>query len=226
MIEASNAQSDRQVFMQPLGDRLRVLVISDQPYTRMGIVNALNADGRLNVVSQSASDTPLIDTVKLYTPQVIVWELPYDAPQSNVRLAELRDIEVPVLVLLHDETRTAELIAAGTRGVLRPHANATTIAIALTALAADLVVVDSTYSLLTSASEASPLRPPMEILTNRELEVLRLVAEGLPNKQIAIKLSISEHTIKFHINAIMGKLGVQSRTEAVVRATRQGLIAL
>jgi DNA-binding NarL/FixJ family response regulator len=192
----------------------------------MGIVNALNADERLNVVGQSASDTPLIDTVKLYTPQVIVWELPYDAPQSNVRLAELREIEMPVLVLLHDETRTAELIAAGTRGVLRPHANATTIAIALTALAADLIVVDSTSSLLTSAREASPLLPPLEILTNRELEVLRLVAEGLPNKQIAIKLSISEHTIKFHINAIMGKLGVQSRTEAVVRATRQGLIAL
>ena len=58
------------------------------------------------------------------------------------------------------------------------------------------------------------------------LEVLALLAEGLPNKTIAHRLNISEHTVKFHVNAIMGKLGAQSRTEAVVRATRLGLILL
>ena len=63
-------------------------------------------------------------------------------------------------------------------------------------------------------------------LTTRELEVLRLVAEGLPNKAIAHRLGISEHTIKFHVNSIMGKLGAQSRTEAVISATRQGQILL
>ena len=63
-------------------------------------------------------------------------------------------------------------------------------------------------------------------MTARELAVLRLVAEGLPNKTIAAKLGISEHTVKFHVNAILGKLGVASRTEAVVRATRLGLIFL
>jgi DNA-binding NarL/FixJ family response regulator len=68
--------------------------------------------------------------------------------------------------------------------------------------------------------------PPAEELTPRELEVLRLVAQGLPNKAIAQRLEISEHTVKFHVNAILGKLGVQSRTEAVVHATRLGLILL
>ena len=63
-------------------------------------------------------------------------------------------------------------------------------------------------------------------MTTRELAVLRLVAEGLPNKTIAVRLGISEHTVKFHVNAILGKLGVASRTEAVVRATRLGLIFL
>jgi DNA-binding NarL/FixJ family response regulator len=58
------------------------------------------------------------------------------------------------------------------------------------------------------------------------LEVLQLLAEGLPNKTIAYRLGISEHTVKFHVNAILGKLGAQSRTEAVVRATRLGLILL
>ena len=63
-------------------------------------------------------------------------------------------------------------------------------------------------------------------MTERESEVLGLLSQGLANKQIAVALGISEHTIKFHVNAIMGKLHAQSRTEAVVRATRLGLILL
>ena len=63
-------------------------------------------------------------------------------------------------------------------------------------------------------------------LTSHELEVLQLLAEGLPNKSIARQLGISEHTVKFHVNAMLGKLGAQSRTEAVTRATRLGLILL
>jgi DNA-binding NarL/FixJ family response regulator len=66
----------------------------------------------------------------------------------------------------------------------------------------------------------------IDALTPRELEVINLIAEGLPNKTIAGRLGISEHTVKFHVNAILTKLGAQSRTEAVVRATRMGLIAL
>ena len=62
--------------------------------------------------------------------------------------------------------------------------------------------------------------PLVEELTPRELQALRLLAEGLPNKTIAQRLDISEHTVKFHVNALLGKLAVGSRTEAVVRATR------
>ena len=65
-----------------------------------------------------------------------------------------------------------------------------------------------------------------EALTPREQEVLQLLAEGLPNKTIADRLYISEHTVKFHVNAILSKLGAQSRTEAVVRATRLGILLL
>jgi DNA-binding NarL/FixJ family response regulator len=63
-------------------------------------------------------------------------------------------------------------------------------------------------------------------LSPRETEVLSLIAEGLANKAVAGRLDISEHTVKFHVNAILGKLGAQSRTEAVTRATRMGLISL
>jgi DNA-binding NarL/FixJ family response regulator len=70
------------------------------------------------------------------------------------------------------------------------------------------------------------LLPPLEDLTPRENDVLQLLAEGLANKAIARRLDISEHTVKFHVNAIMSKLGASSRTQAVVRATRAGLIVL
>jgi DNA-binding NarL/FixJ family response regulator len=73
---------------------------------------------------------------------------------------------------------------------------------------------------------AAPNVAPSDPLTPREQEVLQLLAEGLPNKVIAQRLTISEHTVKFHINAILGKLGAQSRTDAVVRATRSGLLLL
>jgi DNA-binding NarL/FixJ family response regulator len=75
---------------------------------------------------------------------------------------------------------------------------------------------------------ASPAEPdaPVEPLTPREVEVLQLLAEGLSNKLLGSRLGISEHTAKFHVNAILGKLGAQGRTDAVVRAARMGLILL
>ena len=70
------------------------------------------------------------------------------------------------------------------------------------------------------------IAPPPVDLTPRELEVLLLLAEGLPNKGVAARLSVSEHTVKFHVNSIMGKLNAQSRTEAVTRATWLDLLPL
>jgi DNA-binding NarL/FixJ family response regulator len=89
-----------------------------------------------------------------------------------------------------------------------------------------LVVLDEallSVLLPTSQLEAPPV---MYQITPRELDVLRLLAEGLPNKIIADRLHISEHTVKFHVNALMEKLQAQSRTEAVVRAIRGGVLPL
>jgi DNA-binding NarL/FixJ family response regulator len=88
-----------------------------------------------------------------------------------------------------------------------------------------LVVFDPSLAL-----EPSPARDPsltlVEDLTPRETEVLQLLADGLTNKAIAQRLGISDHTVKFHVNSVLGKLGAQSRTEAVVRASRLGLLLL
>ena len=73
---------------------------------------------------------------------------------------------------------------------------------------------------------ASDAGPPVEPLTGREIQVLELMAEGLPNKAIAVELGISDQTVKFHVSSIAGKLGAANRTDAVRRAVRRGLIAL
>jgi DNA-binding NarL/FixJ family response regulator len=141
------------------------------------------------------------------------------------RLAAARG-SLPSVALLPDETHAAAAWAAGAQGLLLRDADAERLAAAVTAVAHGLTAFDSALvAALAPVRDQAPLPAP-ETLTPRELEVLRLLAEGLSNKAIARRLGISEHTVKFHANAILGKLGAQSRTEAVVRATRLGLILL
>jgi DNA-binding NarL/FixJ family response regulator len=138
----------------------------------------------------------------------------------------------PLVVLLPDEGRAAEAWSAGVRGLLRRDVEPARLAAGLAAAAHGLGVMDPTFiaalGLASGDHEAAGRGSftPAEELTPRELDVLRLIAEGLPNKTIALRLGISEHTVKFHVNAILGKLGVASRTEAVVQAMRLGLILL
>lgn len=131
----------------------------------------------------------------------------------------------PVVALVDDQAEGVQALAAGAHGVLLRNATARRIHAALLAAAEGLFVVDEELSetLLTHArGEAALLEP----LTSRELEVVQLLADGLTNKEIAHRLGISDHTVKFHLNGIMGKLGVETRTEAVVHAARLGIVAL
>jgi DNA-binding NarL/FixJ family response regulator len=87
-------------------------------------------------------------------------------------------------------------------------------------------VVDEAFGAVFAKPRRIAANEPTETLTPRELEVLGLLAEGLSNKLVAARLGISEHTVKFHVNAILQKLEVDTRTEAVVRAARLGVLLL
>jgi DNA-binding NarL/FixJ family response regulator len=113
---------------------------------------------------------------------------------------------------------------------LRRDAAADEIAAAVVAVSRGLIVFDQNF-VAAEVSEAVPAFAPQatataEALTEREREVLELMARGLPNKTIAHELGISEHTVKFHVSTILGKLGAAGRTEAVTLAVRRGLLAL
>ena len=211
---------------------LRVLIIADNLLARAGLASLLTAGDSLNVVGQVAGGDLLADDLDIYRPDVLIWDFGWEPEAPLERFSELADewgsAPLPALILLPDEERAAEvaglLRSANAGGMVLRESNADSLVAALNAVVQGLLVFDPMLAVLPD-NVALP-EPPVENLTPREREVLQLLAEGLANKMIAQRLGISDHTVKFHVNAIMTKLNAQSRTDAVVRATRLGLIML
>lgn len=155
-------------------------------------------------------------------------------PRADVLVATLPIAELPsgpAVVLLTSESQpawTAEALQAGVRALLPRDASADSIVAAIEAAANGLAVIDprELEGLLGAPGMAEPPDTGGGALTPRELEVLRMLADGAANKEIAWKLGISEHTAKFHVASVMGKLNASSRTEAVTRGLRRGLILM
>ena len=138
------------------------------------------------------------------------------------------DIAVIVLSNRSSSGGLASALRAGVRAVLPREVSAEQLTAAIQAVAAGLVVVTHD-EFASSVAESIPAPAHAELaepLTPREREVLQMMAAGLANKEIAAKLAISEHTVKFHVASILGKLGASTRTEAVSNGIRHGLILL
>lgn len=204
---------------------LRVLIVAADQLSRAGLGAMLAGQPGVEVVGQAAENDDLGSALEVYGPDVLVWDVGWDFEGSLSKLDHLIDSAPPVLVLLPDATYAAQTRSAGAVGLLLRSSGVTILVAAISALAEGLVVTDSS---LTPSVPPLPIATsdPIPQLTPREGETLRLLAEGLPNKSIADRLGISEHTVKFHVNSLMGKLGAQSRTEAVTRATRLGMLLL
>jgi two-component system, NarL family, nitrate/nitrite response regulator NarL len=202
---------------------LNILVVAENPLARMGLAALLAGQPAIAICGQTAGGAQLPDEIELYRPDVLIWDWGWET--RNDRLRDVRD-GLPVLALLNNGTQAAEAWGAGARGLLFHDTDGDSLVAAVTALDRGLAVIDPSFAAELVPDNQAAVDASVETLTSREMEVLQLVAEGLPNKTIASRLSITDHTVKFHVNAIMGKLGVQSRTEAVVRATRLGLIIL
>ena len=207
---------------------VRLLVVAADPLVRTGLALLLGEQDGYQVVGQINGDN-LADDLEVYRPDVIVWDLGWEPEDSLASLAEAAaDLEegLAMVALIPDPEQAAAAWSAGVRGLLLRDVEPGRLLATIEAVARGLAVMEP--GLLESLSPAGSLSEPRpaDDLTPRELEVLQLIAEGLANRAIAQELAISEHTVKFHVNAIMTKLGAQSRTAAVVRATRLGLIML
>jgi DNA-binding NarL/FixJ family response regulator len=206
---------------------LRVLVVADNLLTRAGLAALLATQPGLDVIGQAGAGEALADDLDVYRPDAVVWDLGWDARASLEQLGALVSDAPPVVALLPDDIHAAAAAAllAGSGGLLHRDCGADQLGMALLAAAGGLLVIDPALAGAALAGSAAP-EAPIEALTPREREVLQLLAEGLSNKAIALRLDISDHTVKFHVNAIMTKLDAQSRTDAVVRAMRLGLVLL
>src|SRR5574341_465406 len=219
----------RCAIISPSMPDLRVLIISDDPLARAGLATLLADQPALALVAQTespfgiASDAEIAQTLDVYAPDAILWDCGWDAASVREKISAL-DSHTPILALVQDDESAREVWGANVRGILRRDASAQQIAAGLQSIAQGLTVLDPSFNLLLSPARASDGGELIEPLTPRELQVLQLLARGLANKAIAQELQISEHTVKFHVNSILAKLGAQSRTDAVVRATRLGLI--
>ena len=206
-------------------DDLRVLLIGGDPLARGGIAAVLGGEG-VAVVAEVGLEDDWEGRLEDDRPDVILLDLGLDPRAALEVLAEIDSTPVPIVALLADSDATGEARAAGARGLIARDAEPAILATALRGAARGLVVLDPSFADSWLAATALDPESLVEPLTARELEVLQLLAQGLTNKTIAARLGISDHTAKFHVNAILGKLGAGSRTEAVVRAARLGLVVL
>ena len=202
-----------------------VWVMAPSPERRDRILRAIGAERSIRVVA-SAAAFPFLRSLLSQTSAdlaVIDWQSQTESTILRDWLFEFLDL-IPILLLCSepDSGILNRILRARAGGmILQTDISSEPIVQAIKSVAAGLLVFDS--ALMPERSEDDPLA---EALTPREGEVLRLLAEGSSNKEIAARLNISEHTIKFHIRSILGKLGAASRTEAVTRGLRSGLIDL
>lgn len=206
---------------------MKTLVAADNLLARVGLASMLSGYEPVEIVGQSGLSESLADGVALYQPEIAVIDLGYAERDALLGLSLLTDVPVLALVASADTAgQVAAALGSGGYGLLLRDFDPDALYAALQAVYVGLIVIDPALAGAIIASSSGDDFEIRDDLTPRELQVLQLLAEGLPNKQIAQKLTISANTVKFHINAILSKLDAQSRTEAVVKATRAGLIIL
>lgn len=213
---------------------IRVLVGSIDPLAATGLRSLLGGIGDLEAAGQGNGLLQTVALVRSLQPDVVLFDGGAAGREVTELLTRLHAAGADAAVVFLGGAQAGSAIGRalreGARGFLPRGASAEELAAAVRAAAEGLVVLHpSLVELLAqpwAASLAGDSSVPEEPLTARERQVLQLLAQGLANKQIAQRLAISEHTVKFHVGEVMAKLGAASRTEAVTRAARRGLLVL
>jgi DNA-binding NarL/FixJ family response regulator len=201
----------------------RVLILSDDSLTRSGLLGVLQGEPGLQGILPEEHQTDDFAPITRPPAEAVLWDVSHGRRMAD-EVRALAAAGSGVVALVEADVERAVARSAGALGVLPRSVGQAMLIAAIHAVCAGLYVSDP-ESARPSASEDG-LLAGFEPLTPRELEVLRLIAEGLPNKAVASRLGIRESTVKDHVNALLGKLGAQSRTEAVTIALRQGLISI
>lgn len=206
---------------------IRVFIVAPSASGRAALRDLLHDDARFIMVGSGGSIATWELSSRGRAPDVLL----VDTSESGDLPQVARYSDLPPLVLLADDLTRPQIRTAllrGARAILARDSSLPEIAAALIAAAAGLTALGAEQidALLPSTARLESDDIAVEPLTARELQVLALLAEGAANKDIAHQLAVSEHTVKFHVSSILGKLGATSRTEAVREGIRRGLVLL
>jgi DNA-binding NarL/FixJ family response regulator len=212
---------------------LRIVIADDQASVREGLVLLLGGLPGIEVVGAAADGRQALDLVAEHEPDAILLDLHMpvlDGLGATRRLAaEHPRVAVVVLTTYADDSSVLEALHAGARSYLTKDADRADIARALQAAAGGLTVLDPRVHAMLLQAATAPAKPgagagpPPDGLTQREVEILSLIARGLTNPEIAAQLFLSNHTVKTHINRIFAKTGSRDRAAAIGYAHRHHL---
>ncbi len=205
---------------------IRIVVVDDHPVVREGLVASLGDDPEFQVVGAAASAEEALALVAAQQPDIILLDLELPGVNGLAAIPALAAAHpasrVLILTAYDTDERVLGAIRAGAKGYLLKGAPLEEIARAIRAVHAGESYLEARIATKVLAELAPRKRPTT--LSRREREVLRLVAEGHANKQIAQTLGITERTVKFHVTSILNKLGAGNRAQAVALAARRGLL--
>jgi DNA-binding NarL/FixJ family response regulator len=207
---------------------IRILVADDHSVVRQGLRMFLGLDPELEVVGEAANGAEALDQARQLKPDVVLMDLLMPVMDGITAIAairrELPDTEVIALTSVLEDASVTGAVRAGAIGYLLKDTESDELRRAIKAAAAGQVQLSPQAAARLMREVKAPESP--EALTERETEVLRLLAQGQSNKQIAHSLVIGEKTVKTHVSNILAKLGVPSRTQAALYAVRIGLVPL
>ncbi len=204
--------------------KIRILIVDDHYIVRMGLSALVNTEPDMEVVAEAADGNEALALFARHEPDLLLLDLRMPSKGGIQTIAEIRgrfpDARILVLSAFDGDEDIYRALHAGAQGYVLKNTTGDKLIPALRTVAAGQTWIPSDV-----ASQLA-LRKIREQLTSRELDVLRELAKGLANKEIADSLNISEHTVKDHLKSILGKLHVADRTEAVTTAIQRGIIHL
>jgi NarL family two-component system response regulator LiaR len=207
---------------------IRILVVDDHSVVRQGLKMFLGLDPELEVIGEAVDGADGVKKAKELKPDVVLMDLLMPVMDGITAIGilrrELPDTEVIALTSVLEDSSVIGAVRAGAIGYLLKDTESDELCRAIKAAAAGQVQLSPKAAARLMREVRAPESP--ETLTERETEVLRLLAQGRSNKEIAYDLTIGEKTVKTHVSNILSKLGVPSRTQAALYAVRIGLVSL
>jgi DNA-binding NarL/FixJ family response regulator len=202
---------------------IRVMLVDDHRLVRDGLATLLSAAGDIEVVGSASDGAAVVDTAQDCAPEVVLMDLSMpdvDGVEATRRLLAARpDVRVVALTSFSEQGQVADALAAGAVGYLLKDSAPEVLFDAVRAAHAGHAPIDPRVASALLPGRRSEVAPePPAALSAREVEVLRLTARGLANKQIARTLGISEHTVKIHLGNVFRRIGVSDRTSAAMWA--------